>query len=56
MQKTRYSEERGFVLQDGSSRAADEDVKVISGVDLLTNNQVSRVLTDDGGVLICYEG
>jgi uncharacterized membrane protein len=39
IQKTRYSMERHLVLQDGGN---DEvDVKVISGLDLLTNNQVN---------------
>jgi uncharacterized membrane protein len=39
VQKTRYSVDRRLVLQDGGND--ERDVKVISGMDLLTNNQVN---------------
>ena len=38
VQQTRYSKTKKVVLQDGSK---DVDVNVISGRNLLTNNQVS---------------
>jgi hypothetical protein len=44
VQKTRYAAKSGLVLQDGSARAGDADVKVISGVGILTNNQVRRAV------------
>jgi len=39
IQRTRYSSDRRLVLQDGSF--GGKDVRVISGLDLLTNNQVN---------------
>ena len=39
VQQTRYSKTKKLILQDDSK---DVDVKVISGMNLLTNNQVNK--------------
>jgi len=40
IQRTRYSSETKRILQDHTDQPAGSDVKVISGIDILTNNQV----------------
>jgi len=41
LQRTRYSTDKAWILQDSSVPEKEESVKVISGVNLLTNNQVN---------------
>lgn len=41
IQRTRYSTSKKLILQDESPATDDKEVKVISGFNLLTNNQVS---------------
>ncbi|KAF9242790.1 integral membrane protein DUF92-domain-containing protein [Melanogaster broomeanus] len=43
LQRTRYSIDKKRILQDASVPANDESVKVISGLNLLTNNQVNLI-------------
>jgi len=43
IQRTRYSSETKRILQDHTEQPAGSDVKVISGVNILTNNQVNLV-------------
>lgn len=40
IQRTRYSSDTKRVLQDHTEPPAGSDIKVISGIDILTNNQV----------------
>ena len=40
LQRTRYSAEKKWVLQDDSVPEKDETIKIISGISVLTNNQV----------------
>jgi len=43
IQQTRYSSETKRILQDHCEQPAGSDVKVISGMNILTNNQVNLV-------------
>jgi hypothetical protein len=45
LQASRYSSKSKHILQDGSQHAHDADVQVVSGIGLLTNNQVSGTLS-----------
>ena len=40
IQRTRYSSETKKILQDHSEAPTGSDIKVISGINILTNNQV----------------
>lgn len=42
IQQTRYSDEKKVILQDG---ADTKNTKVISGINVLTNNQVCRTIS-----------
>lgn len=42
LQRTRYSTDKKWILQDESVPDKNESVKVISGINVLTNNQVCR--------------
>lgn len=44
IQKTRYLEDEKLILTDESGIREGSRVKVVSGVDILTNNQVSFVI------------
>jgi hypothetical protein len=60
LQRTRYSLSSKLVLQDDSKVPTGSDVKVISGMDILTNNQVSirrrRWPASKSLILTCLEG
>jgi len=43
LQRTRYSTDKKWVLQDDSLPEKDETIKVISGINVLTNNQINFV-------------
>ncbi|KIJ67257.1 hypothetical protein HYDPIDRAFT_84225 [Hydnomerulius pinastri MD-312] len=43
VQRTRYSADKRRILQDGSIPEKNEAIKVISGVNVLTNNQVNLI-------------
>ena len=45
IQRTRYSTSKKLILQDESpiSETDSKEIKVISGLNLLTNNQVSKM-------------
>ena len=49
IQRTRFSVDRKRVLQDGSGSGSGEgqEVKVISGIDVLSNNQVCPMSPGD---------
>lgn len=40
IQRTRYSNSSKKVLQDDTAVSGKDDIKVVSGLNLLTNNQV----------------
>lgn len=40
LQRTRYSENKKRILQDASVPGAKDSIKVVSGLNLLNNNQV----------------
>lgn len=40
IQRTRYSNSTKKVLQDDTAVSGKDDIKVVSGLNLLTNNQV----------------
>lgn len=44
IQRTRYSSETKRILQDHSEESSGSDIKVISGINILTNNQVCGML------------
>ncbi|KAL4071982.1 integral membrane protein DUF92-domain-containing protein [Scleroderma citrinum] len=52
IQRTRYSEDNKRILQDGSVVGAKESIKVISGLNLLTNNQVNLVSSTVTAVVV----
>ncbi|KAN0078251.1 Integral membrane protein DUF92 domain containing protein [Tylopilus felleus] len=43
LQRTRYSTDKKWILQDESVTDTNETIKVISGINVLTNNQVNLV-------------
>jgi hypothetical protein len=47
VQKTRYSQDKAHILTDDSVHANDKDIQTISGVGILTNNQVSHCITHE---------
>ena len=51
IQRTRYSNTTKKVLQDDTAVTGSDDVKVVSGLNLLTNNQVC--INTDIPVLSC---
>ncbi|KAL4071918.1 integral membrane protein DUF92-domain-containing protein [Scleroderma citrinum] len=52
IQRTRYSEDNKWILQHGSVVGAKESIKVISGLNLLTNNQVNLVSSTVTAVVV----
>jgi hypothetical protein len=46
IQKTRYLEDEKLILTDESGVKEGARVKVVSGLDVLTNNQVSFAIVD----------
>ena len=52
IQRTRYSNTTKKVLQDDTAVTGSDDVKVVSGLNLLTNNQVCNEHRHSGAILL----
>ncbi|KAF8550713.1 hypothetical protein OG21DRAFT_1419257 [Imleria badia] len=52
LQRTRYSTDKKWILQDESVPDKNESVKVISGINVLTNNQVNLVSSVVTGLVV----
>ena len=56
LQRTRYSNDKKRILQDASVPGAKESIKVVSGLNLLTNNKVRPCDSISYGLVLNLSG